>query len=127
MLTVYSPRHHLHQAKLELVFGEVVPCFEKPERADRVLERVREVGLGDVIAPRTFGLDPVQRVHRPDYVQFLATAWQQWTALGRTHDALPFVWPAAILPLPGKLLRVRMKLFQFFGGASDGTGKSLNR
>jgi len=97
MLTVYSPRHALHQVKLELVFGEVVPCYEKPERADLVLQRVRIVGLGDVVAPRPFGREPLLRVHRADYVDFLAGAWAEWTALGRSHDAMPFAWPVPAL------------------------------
>ncbi|MFO1327657.1 MAG: histone deacetylase family protein [Rubrivivax sp.] len=97
MLTVYSDRHRLHHGQAELIDGHFVPCFEKPERADWVLARVREVGLGEVLAPRPFGLDPVRRVHRADFVDFLSQAWSMWAALGRTHDALPLVWPVPSL------------------------------
>jgi acetoin utilization deacetylase AcuC-like enzyme len=62
-----------------------------------VLARVREVGLGDVIAPDAFGVDPIRRVHDGGFVDFLATAWAEWTAEGRTHDALPLVWPVRSL------------------------------
>lgn len=97
MHTFYSDRHRLHHGQAELIDGHFVPCFEKPERADLVLARVRAVGLGEVLAPTPFGLDPVRRVHRGDYVDFLAQAWPMWTALGRTHDALPLVWPVPSL------------------------------
>jgi acetoin utilization deacetylase AcuC-like enzyme len=93
MLTVYTDRHRLHHGHAELIDGQMVPCFEMPKRADWVLQRVREVHLGDVIEPEPFGLDPVRRVHAAAYVDFLASAWDDWAALGRTHDALPLVWP----------------------------------
>jgi len=93
MLTVYSDTHRLHHGRAELIDGEMKPCFEMPSRADTVLARVREVGLGEVIGPQDFGRAPIEAIHAPHYVQFLHDAWSQWSALGRTHDALPLVWP----------------------------------
>ena len=87
----------LHHGQAELIDGHFVPCFEKPERADLVLARVQAVGLGEVMLPTEHGLDPVLRVHRADFVEFLSTAWSRWTALGRTHDALPLIWPVPSL------------------------------
>ena len=93
MLTISSDRHHRHHGTAELIDGTLKPCFEMPRRAEMILARVREVGLGDVVAPRAFGLDPVRRVHDAGFVAFLEHAWTDWTALGRTNDALPLVWP----------------------------------
>ncbi len=93
MLTIYSDRHHRHHGHGELIDGQMMPCFEMPRRADMILARVRDVGLGDVLGARGFGLDPVRRVHDAGFVDFLATAWADWSALGRTNDALPLVWP----------------------------------
>ena len=93
MLTIYSDKHHLHHGNTELIDGMLQPCFEMPSRADMVLGRLRSVGLGQIIEPESFGLDPARRVHKPAYVEFLANAWSEWSALGRTHDALPLVWP----------------------------------
>lgn len=93
MLTIYSDRHRLHHGTAELIDGQMMPCFEKPQRAEMVLARVREVGLGEVMEPRVFGLDPVRRVHDAGFVDFLATAWADWAAQGRSNDALPLVWP----------------------------------
>ncbi len=46
MLTVYSEDHRGHAPKYELTFGQFLPCFEKPSRAEMVLARVKDVGLG---------------------------------------------------------------------------------
>ncbi|MDH4066548.1 MAG: histone deacetylase family protein [Acidobacteriota bacterium] len=97
MLTIYSDRHRLHHGNAELIDGTLMPCFEMPRRADMVLARVREVGLGNIVEPESFGLDPILRVHDAAFVDFLATAWQEWLAEGRSHDALPLVWPVRSL------------------------------
>ena len=70
-----------------------MPCFEMPSRADIVLARIQAMGLGAVQDYTTFGLGPVKRLHRSDFVDFLGTAWAEWAATGRTHDALPLAWP----------------------------------
>ena len=93
MLTIYSDAHHLHHGKAELIDGQLLPCFEMPSRADMVLDRVKATGLGPIDGPVDFGRTPLTRVHTERYVDFLQTAWDKWTATGRTHDALPLVWP----------------------------------
>ncbi len=45
MKTVYSDGHRLQNGRAELTDGRLVPCFEKPERADLVrpvLSRVEQ-------------------------------------------------------------------------------------
>ncbi len=93
MKTIYSEDHKLHHARGEWMGGEIVPAFEMPRRAEMILERVQAVKLGEVIRPKTFSLEPITRVHSQNYVRFLEDAWNQWAALGRTHDALPMTWP----------------------------------
>lgn len=93
MKTVYSDDHRLQNGKAELTDGRLVPCFEKPERADLVIARVRGVGLGPVIAPADFGRAPLARVHAENYLTFLATAWEAWVAEHGEYDALPLNWP----------------------------------
>jgi acetoin utilization deacetylase AcuC-like enzyme len=97
VLTVYSDSHRLHHGQHELIDGIFKPCFEMPSRADMVLARVREIGLGDVVDPTDFGRAPIDAVHAADYCDFLRDAWSEWTALGRTGDALPLVWPVPAL------------------------------
>lgn len=109
MLIVYSESHRLQHGKAELSNGQLVPCYEKPERADIIREAVVAAGLGTLTEPRSFGTGPVERVHAPDFVAFLHTAWDEWRADGRSHDALPLNWLAPgmrrILPvtIDGKL------------------------
>ena len=93
MKTVYSDKHKLHHAQLELINGKMEPAVEMPSRAETVLDRVKAVDLGPVVAPGEHGLDPILKVHDARYVDFLAKAWDMWAAEGRDYEALPLVWP----------------------------------
>ncbi len=93
MKTVYSEKHKLHHAKLELIDGTMKPAVEMPSRAETVLQRAQAVDLGPVVGPREHGLDPILKVHDARFVTFLQQAWDLWTAEGRDYDALPLVWP----------------------------------
>ncbi|MGO9328673.1 MAG: histone deacetylase family protein [Steroidobacteraceae bacterium] len=94
MITVFSDQHRLRNVRTELYGGELVAPHECPERAQIVLDRVRSIGLGEVLSPQDFGLAPVLRVHDEDYVEFLATAWREWVAAGNRGEAIPDCWPA---------------------------------
>ena len=92
MLTIYSPDHHLHFGH-ELIDGTLQPCFEMPSRIEMVLDRLRHMQLGQVIAPDTFPLEPILRVHDAGYVGFLKNAWHLWEQKKRNHNPVPMVWP----------------------------------
>ncbi len=77
MRTIYSDDHRLQDGRSELIDGRLAPCFEMPRRADMILARVRAVGLGPVVAPADHGRSPIERVHRPELVRFLETAWAE--------------------------------------------------
>lgn len=94
MITVFTDEHLLRNAKTELHGGRLVSPHECPERAEIVLERVRAVRLGNVVAPSRFGLAPVLKVHDPGFVDFLKSAWAEWTAAGNQGEAIPDCWPA---------------------------------
>lgn len=97
MLTIFSEDHQLHHG-VELKDGAVKPSFESPQRAETVLARVRSSGLGEVVRAQTYGRECYVAAHSEPYIHFLETAWTQWTATGRSHDALPLVWPVRGLP-----------------------------
>ncbi|QNM95718.1 histone deacetylase family protein [Chitinimonas koreensis] len=97
MLTVYSDQHRLHAPAFEILDGELTPVFEKPERADLVLARVRERQLGPVALPSSYGLAAARRVHRDDYLDYLAGAHAEWLAAGHKGDVLPYVYPVRSL------------------------------
>jgi acetoin utilization deacetylase AcuC-like enzyme len=97
MLTIYSGDHRLHHG-VELKDGAITPSFEQPSRAETVLAQVRATGLGNVIDPETYRCEHYVGAHSRRYVDFLAGAWEEWAASGRTCQALPLVWPVRGLP-----------------------------
>ena len=94
METIFSEKHRLRDAKTELFGGELVEPFERPSRAEYIIERVRSVGLGPINGPYDFGIGPIHAVHDKDYVAFLETAWADWQAEGFNGEAIATVWPA---------------------------------
>ena len=94
MITIFSEDHRLQDGKAELIDGKLVPCFEMPKRAEIVHARVKEVGLGSIETPRHFGRAPILRVHKPDFVAFLESAYDEWKSEHGDYDALPLNWLA---------------------------------
>lgn len=73
MITYYNRHHALHQGRVEMFRGELVPCFEVPARADQVLLELQRRKLGPVLDPHTFDDAVLARVHNPRYLAFLAS------------------------------------------------------
>ena len=46
-----------------------------------------------VVTDSPSSLATAAKVHRQDYLDFLPTVWERWTAEGRSGTALPFCWP----------------------------------
>ena len=42
MITVYSEEHRLHEGRQEFHRGKMHPCFERPERAELIIQRLRQ-------------------------------------------------------------------------------------
>ncbi len=96
MLTIYNDRHALHQGKVEMFRGELVPCFEVPARADHVKAEIERRALGPLLAPDALPDALLAKVHAPRYLDFIAGAWDEWVALDPANaerDALPSYWP----------------------------------
>ncbi len=94
MHTIFSERHSLRDPRVELEGGQLVPPREVPARIETIRRRIEEVGLGDILVAREYGLGPVLRVHSSDYLEFLATAFDAWQAAGYHGDAIASTWPA---------------------------------
>jgi acetoin utilization deacetylase AcuC-like enzyme len=77
---VYSESHRSHDPQFFLVRGVVKRTTEQPERADRLLKGLKD-GRHTLIAPTAFGQGPRARVHSPEYLRFLESAWDEWSAL----------------------------------------------
>ena len=96
MITVFSDKHQLRNAKTELYGGQLVAPFESPSRAEIVLERVKSEKLGEVIEPQDFGIDPALALHDAGFVEFLQNAWDEWSQTGFEGEAIPTCWPARL-------------------------------
>ncbi|PJG57784.1 histone deacetylase family protein [Aeromonas cavernicola] len=97
MLTIYSADHQLHHGQCELIDGQLLPCFEKPERADIILARLETRQLGPILPAQEYGLAPIARVHDQGLLDFLRSAWSRWAALDQPGDLLPYTWPTRVL------------------------------
>ena len=96
MLTFYNEHHAQHRPRVEMLRGALVPCGEKPERAEMVAAELGRRGLGQIVTPHGVPLVSLERIHTPRYLHFLRSAWSAWLALDAANagrDALPSVWP----------------------------------
>ena len=93
MNVIYSPLHARHDGGEELYRGELVPCFEAPARAERILQAVRRACF-EVSGPRAFPVEALHGVHEPAFVEFLRTAHAEWRAAGKAGFMLPSAFPA---------------------------------
>ncbi len=96
----FSSAHRLRDAAAELDGGRLVRPYERPERAEMVREEIERRGLGPVKAPAPLDRAALERVHAPDYLAFLESAWRDWAARRRGPDgavfgeAIPNIWPS---------------------------------
>ena len=122
MRTIFNAAHAGHRGRFEMFRGELVPCFEVPDRADLVLAELQRRALGPIEAPQAFGDEAIARVHSRRYLDFLAGAWAEWVALdprNAERDAIPSYWPnrgfrSDVLPAS---FPARLGLFSFDAGS----------
>ncbi|MCB1384505.1 MAG: histone deacetylase family protein [Nitratireductor sp.] len=93
MKIFYSQEHRKRQPKTELHGGTLRPPFECAERLDFILAELDKRRFGEIVAPGSFGIEPVTAIHDSGFVAFLETAWQEWSALGYEGEAIPTIWP----------------------------------
>lgn len=88
-----SDVHRRHFPNGELYDGQLVRPFECPERIDYINQALASAGLSDdlVVGPVEDAL--LDRVHDTGYLEFLRTAWAEWTALGHDSDLIPTCLP----------------------------------
>ena len=80
MKIVNSEEHRSHAPVGELYGGELVVPFERPERWDIIVARLKEVGLDEFTAPDPIDMATVGKIHDASFLHFLETAWEQWRA-----------------------------------------------
>ena len=75
MHTFYSDQHRRHATSGLSVDGQPFETDEVPERAEILVEAVREAALGPVSPPADFGLEPIRAVHDEGFLHYLQTAY----------------------------------------------------
>ena len=98
MRTFFSEEHRLHFPQGELHGGELVTPFERPSRIEHVLRRLDERGFPAPQAPPACDLEPVRRVHDAGYLDFLASAWEEWKREGFGGEVIATGFPARRMP-----------------------------
>lgn len=89
MKTVFSERHRRYQPRFDIVNGRVAETASPARNADIILEAVRRDLSATILPPTDHGLDAILSIHDPAYVNFLQTAWDQWSATYGEGEALP--------------------------------------
>lgn len=82
MKVFFSEDHRLHFPQAELSGGQFVTPYERPSRVEYILARLKERGMRDLVAPGPVDMDAIGAINTPDFLQFLATAYDQWKAAG---------------------------------------------
>lgn len=88
MKTFFSEDHRLHFPQAELSGGEFVTPYERPSRVEYVLARLKERRLGEIVAPPPMDFEPVRRLLDPGFLDFLATAYDDWKAAGMGGEVI---------------------------------------
>lgn len=111
--------HRAHEAKIELVPGELVPTIEIADRIDRVLATLAERGFAPLTECAPASREELLMVHDADYLSFLEKAWDEWVRkFDRNLDGIGFVWPHRNRP-PRVPEAIEGKLgYYFFDGVS---------
>lgn len=98
MKVVYTLRHRSHHPQFELENGALQEPFEHPGRAEIIRSALAADGFFEFIAPDEWGTEPIEAVHDPGLVDFLAEAWLEYQqANGFTHDVVPDLFSLAAI------------------------------
>jgi acetoin utilization deacetylase AcuC-like enzyme len=127
MQIFYSETHQLHNPPFELFDGgQRMPYLENPDRMERILSALKDKDWAEIHSPEDFGLDPVLAVHDKDYVDFLRTAYEEWTQVKTGYEKTALL-PATFPPRgwshkPKSLLgRAGYYMFDLSAPIMDGT------
>ncbi|PID50033.1 MAG: acetylpolyamine amidohydrolase [Proteobacteria bacterium] len=95
MISFFSSQHALHAPEYEYFRGEPVPCFESPQRVEFVKQALQAQGH-ELREPDQDSSPVLPQIHAAAYLEFLASAWEQWLALDANNaqiQAFPSTWP----------------------------------
>ncbi len=109
MRCFWDERQRAHAPRSEFFNGALHPAAEHPGRVDAILG-----ALGPTEAPADRGMEPLLRVHSPDYLRFLENAHTDWRSAGRDGDAFPYTFPVVgRRPLDLERIDARLGAYSF--------------
>ncbi len=93
MLVFHSPLQARHHSRQFIRHGRFVPTRDTPARAEAILEALGAAGHEIAEAP-PHGLSPIAQVHTPEFLDFLASAWEEWRKIdGAADEVMPYIFP----------------------------------
>ncbi len=97
---VYHHDQEKHAPETYLKSGQRVICGEVPQRATELLKAVTDIGF-ETVSPEDHGLSAIANIHTPEYLHFLRSIWQEWSAKHAGEESVPE------LVIPGTFPRSR--------------------
>ena len=88
---VTSPAHLAHDGLIEVMGGQPVACFEKPERITAIEQALADAGSYRFMPPTDHGMAPITAVHDPELVELLGRVWADAVASGATDGTRPLI------------------------------------
>lgn len=71
MKIIYSQKHKLHNPSYEVYDMQQSPYAEVPERIEIIAKKLKQEKAGEFIAPKSFPISHIEKVHHKNYVEFL--------------------------------------------------------
>lgn len=84
---VHDPRHLAHDTSALTIHGQ--PFFEVPARAEILRTALAESGWCSLVGPEAHGRGPLEAVHTPEYLDFLASIFEAGAPFRHTLGAAP--------------------------------------
>ncbi len=88
MKIIYSENTKLHNPTKEFISHNLIDYAESPERMNSILESLKWLDKIEILPPEEFSLDEILKVHSPQYIQYLETAYENWIAAGLNKDGV---------------------------------------
>ncbi len=89
MKTVFTDAHRAHFAQGEICGGEFVTPFERPSRKEYILRELKKRRMTDIVEPAQLDMKPVRKIHDHGFLEFLESAWDEWTRAGYRGEIIP--------------------------------------
>lgn len=80
MRAFYSKDQAVYDPQQYMQFGRIITPKDLPERTTRLLAALAKHGITPE-QPVAHGTAPVLKIHTPEFVRFMETAWSRWSAL----------------------------------------------